>query len=83
VSSCPEASPVLIPYGRKCIDEADIRGVADILRSDFLTTGPKVAEFEEAFEGLLSLPMFPGLGKTDQECVVAALSESMSTHRGE
>jgi perosamine synthetase len=48
VSSRPEASPVLIPYGRQCIDEADIRGVADVLRSDFLTTGPKIAEFEEA-----------------------------------
>ncbi len=38
---------------------------------------------EEAFEGLLLLPMFPGLGKADQERVVAALSESMSAYRGE
>jgi perosamine synthetase len=45
-------SPVresFLPYGRQSIDEADIQAVVDVLRSDWLTTGPKVAEFEEAF----------------------------------
>jgi len=31
------------------VDEADIAAVVEVLRSDWLTTGPKVAEFEEAF----------------------------------
>lgn len=35
-----------IPYGRQCIDEADIQAVTDVLRSDYLTTGPKIEEFE-------------------------------------
>lgn len=39
----------LLPYGRQLVDEADIQAVADVLRSDWLTTGPKIAEFEEAF----------------------------------
>ena len=39
----------LLPYGRHSVDEADIQAVVDVLRSDWLTTGPKVAEFEEAF----------------------------------
>src|SRR5881275_258918 len=39
----------LLPYGRQSVDEADIQAVVDVLRSDWLTTGPKVAEFEEAF----------------------------------
>jgi perosamine synthetase len=39
----------LLPYGRQSIDENDIQAVVDTLRSDWLTTGPKVAEFEEAF----------------------------------
>ncbi|MGB7130400.1 MAG: UDP-4-amino-4,6-dideoxy-N-acetyl-beta-L-altrosamine transaminase [Candidatus Sulfotelmatobacter sp.] len=39
----------LLPYGRQSIDEKDIQFVVDVLRSDWLTTGPKVAEFEEAF----------------------------------
>ena len=44
-------SPVrktLLPYGRQSIDESDIQAVVDVLRSDWLTTGPKVGEFEEA-----------------------------------
>lgn len=36
-----------IPYGRQCIEEDDIQAVIDVLRSDYLTTGPKIAEFEK------------------------------------
>lgn len=43
----------LLPYGRQYIDEDDIAAVAEVLRSDWLTTGPKVAEFEEAFAGFV------------------------------
>ncbi len=39
----------LLPYGRQNISEADIEAVGEVLRSDFLTCGPKVAEFEQAF----------------------------------
>jgi perosamine synthetase len=39
----------MIPYGRQCIDEDDIRAVVEVLRSDWITTGPKVQEFEDAF----------------------------------
>ena len=39
----------MIPYGRQCLDEDDIQAVVEVLRSDWLTTGPKVREFEEAF----------------------------------
>src|SRR5580693_3525509 len=38
----------MLPYGRQSISEDDIQTVVDVLRSDWLTTGPKVAEFEEA-----------------------------------
>lgn len=38
-----------LPYGRQSLDDQDIAAVADALRSDWLTTGPKVAEFEQAF----------------------------------
>lgn len=38
-----------LPYGRQDISEADIEAVAQVLRSDWLTTGPKVGQFEEAF----------------------------------
>jgi perosamine synthetase len=47
-------SPVrktLLPYGHQSLDEADIQAVVDVLRSDWLTTGPKIGEFEDAFAG--------------------------------
>jgi perosamine synthetase len=39
----------MIPYGRQKIDDADEQAVLEVLRSDWLTTGPKVQEFEKAF----------------------------------
>ncbi len=39
----------LLPYGRQTLDEADIQAVVDVLRSDWLTTGPNIAAFEAAF----------------------------------
>jgi perosamine synthetase len=39
----------MIPYGRQSIGEDDICAVVEVLRSDWLTTGPKVPEFEKAF----------------------------------
>lgn len=38
-----------IPYGKQNITEEDVKAVIDTLRSDFLTQGPKIAEFENAF----------------------------------
>lgn len=38
-----------IPYGRQHVTEEDIQAVIDVLHSDFLTQGPKIAEFENAF----------------------------------
>ncbi|MFW5748033.1 MAG: UDP-4-amino-4,6-dideoxy-N-acetyl-beta-L-altrosamine transaminase [Chloroflexota bacterium] len=42
----------LLPYGRQWIDEDDIAAVVETLRSDWLTTGPRVDEFEAAFAQL-------------------------------
>jgi len=45
-------SPVrasMLPYGRQSVDDQDIQAVVAALRSDWLTTGPKVSEFETAF----------------------------------
>jgi perosamine synthetase len=38
----------LLPYGRQSIEESDIEAVVETLRSDWLTTGPKVGQFEDA-----------------------------------
>jgi UDP-4-amino-4,6-dideoxy-N-acetyl-beta-L-altrosamine transaminase len=42
-----------LPYGRQAIDEADIAAVVEVLKSDYLTTGPKVAAFEAALAAKL------------------------------
>lgn len=42
----------LVPYSRQDISEADIAAVADVLRAPFLTQGPAVPKFEEAFAAL-------------------------------
>lgn len=39
----------MIPYGRHWLDEDDVAAVLEVLKSDWLTTGPKVEEFEKAF----------------------------------
>lgn len=37
-----------IQYGKQSIDEDDIQAVVDVLRSDYLTTGPVIRNFEKA-----------------------------------
>ena len=41
-----QANP--LPYGRQSINDDDIAAVVEVLRSDFLTTGPMVGRFEDA-----------------------------------
>jgi hypothetical protein len=38
----------MIPYGKQSISEEDIAAVVSVLRSDFLTQGPVVPQFEQA-----------------------------------
>lgn len=38
----------MIPYGRQSIAQSDVDAVVEVLRSDWLTTGPRVSEFESA-----------------------------------
>ncbi len=39
----------MLPYGKQTIDQADIDAVVEILKSDWLTTGPAVDRFEKEF----------------------------------
>ena len=43
----------MIPYGRQDISQADIDAVVATLRSDFLTQGPRVPDFERAVMGVV------------------------------
>jgi UDP-4-amino-4,6-dideoxy-N-acetyl-beta-L-altrosamine transaminase len=45
---------MMIPYGRHSLDAADIAAVVETLQSDWLTTGTKVLEFEQAVAQVVS-----------------------------
>jgi UDP-4-amino-4,6-dideoxy-N-acetyl-beta-L-altrosamine transaminase len=42
----------MIPYGHQSIDDDDIRAVVEVLKSDWLTQGPSIVQFEEALAAL-------------------------------
>ena len=44
-----DEAPAFLPYGRQEIADADIKAVVEALVSGWLTTGPRVAEFEQSF----------------------------------
>jgi len=66
VAECPTR---FIPYGRHEIDDDDIAAVVEVLRSDWLTTGPRVAEYEEAFAA-----------QVGAKCAVAVSSGTAALH---
>jgi UDP-4-amino-4,6-dideoxy-N-acetyl-beta-L-altrosamine transaminase len=45
-----------LPYGRQDIDADDIAAVVEALGADFLTTGPRVEAFEQAFAAAVGAP---------------------------
>ena len=45
----PVRNKETLPYGHQQVDDADIQAVVDVLRGDWLTTGPAVDAYEKAF----------------------------------
>jgi len=45
-----------LPYGHQSVDDDDILAVVDVLRSDWLTTGPAVERFERSLSGWTGAP---------------------------
>ncbi len=65
-----------LPYGRQTIEDADLAAVTEVLRGDWLTTGPKVAEFERAvahFTGAAEA-VAVNSGTAALHCAMAALN---------
>jgi len=46
----------MLPYGRQSIDQSDVEAVVAALGSDWLTTGPRVAQFEKDIEAVAGAP---------------------------
>src|SRR5262245_11828271 len=66
---------VKLPYGRQTITEADIDTVGAAWRSDWLTTGPKVAEFEQALAEFVGVRhvVVVNSGTAALHCTMAAI----------
>jgi len=64
----------MIPYGRHSINENDIAAVVAALKSDWLTTGPLVEEFESALEKVVGAPCISvNSGTSALHCAYAAI----------
>jgi dTDP-4-amino-4,6-dideoxygalactose transaminase len=64
----------MIPYGRHSVNEADIAAVIHVLRSEWLTTGPIVEEFESVLEEIVGAPCVSvSSGTAALHCAYAAI----------
>jgi UDP-4-amino-4,6-dideoxy-N-acetyl-beta-L-altrosamine transaminase len=63
-----------ISYGRQCIEEDDIAAVVETLKSDFLTCGPKVAEFERGLAAAVGAKYAVAVANGTAALHIAALS---------
>ncbi|MAS82672.1 MAG: UDP-4-amino-4,6-dideoxy-N-acetyl-beta-L-altrosamine transaminase [Legionellales bacterium] len=64
----------MIPYGKHHLDEADINAVVEVLRSDWLTQGPKVPEFEGVVASYCSAKYALGLNSATSALHAACLA---------
>ncbi len=51
-----QSSGLPLPYGRQIIDDDDIDAVVSVLKSNWLTTGPAIDQFESAFAAVVGAP---------------------------
>lgn len=80
--TCQRVSLFLkVPYFRPSISEAEINEVVDSLRSGWLTTGPKVARFEQDFAKAVSAPYSVALNSCTAALHLAL--EAIGLKRGE
>lgn len=70
----------MLPYGRQTIEDDDIAAVSDALTSDFLTTGPRVEQFEEELKKITgakyAVAVANGTVAPHLACIAAGLKES-------
>jgi UDP-4-amino-4,6-dideoxy-N-acetyl-beta-L-altrosamine transaminase len=69
----------MISYGKQFVDEEDINEVVKVLKSNFLTTGPKVKEFEEKFANFVgskyAVAVSSGTAALHIACLAAELKQ--------
>ena len=69
INGAPPVRTDMLPYGRHDINDQDIKSIINVLKSNWLTTGPMVQDFESAL-----------LEKTDSKYAVAVSSGTAALH---
>lgn len=68
-----------IGYGHQLIDDKDIESVVEVLKSDYLTCGPKVKELEERLcqytDAAYAVPVTSGTAALHIACMAAGISK--------
>jgi len=64
----------MIPYSRQCIDKKDIKKVNQTLKSKFVTTGPKIQEFENEIKKITKSKYAIALNSATSALHVACLA---------
>lgn len=68
-----------IPYGKQSVDEDDIQAVVNVLKGDYLTTGPNIVAFEEALVELTgakyAVAISNGTSALHAACYAAGITE--------
>ncbi|HEX7905940.1 MAG TPA: UDP-4-amino-4,6-dideoxy-N-acetyl-beta-L-altrosamine transaminase [Chitinophagaceae bacterium] len=68
-----------IPYGRQFIGEEDIAAVIQTLQSDYLTQGPKIAEFERLFADYIGCKYAVAVSNGTGALHLSAMANNMKT----
>ncbi|MEP0942336.1 MAG: UDP-4-amino-4,6-dideoxy-N-acetyl-beta-L-altrosamine transaminase [Rhizobiaceae bacterium] len=64
----------MIPYGCQDVDDSDLEAVVTALKSDFLTQGPRVPEFENAVSGYCSAQFATAVNSATSALHIACLA---------
>jgi len=70
-----------IPYGKQFISQQDIDEVVKVLKSEYLTQGPKIAEFEKIFANYIGVKYAVAVANGTAALHLAAMS--MNVKKGE
>jgi UDP-4-amino-4,6-dideoxy-N-acetyl-beta-L-altrosamine transaminase len=68
-----------VPYGRQSISEADIQAVVDVLRSDWLTQGPAIEQFENAVAAYCGAKYAVAVNSATSALHIACLAADLGT----
>lgn len=73
------SDPPFLPYGRQTIEDDDIEAVVEVLRGDYLTTGPAVGRFEVALAARVgaagAVAVSSGTAALHAACFAAGIGE--------